>query len=512
MSASKPFNDVYTAKCTAQQTCPLSSVRAHLGHGTLAFHADRLSSLDWEPVFQALKSDRTLCRIALSSTHFKDQQAARRKRRAQSSRNPFGHNIGVPAKAPAIHSTDQTYALCRALRNCLTNTTALTSLELYGIPLRPRDLELITAGLAHNDTVVQINLRGCRIGDEGVKTLARGLELAERLVAVDLGGCSLTALGAETVAAVIKFHMNKRQTESWPHSLRRGQPDFAAMNGLRCVTLSNNPRIGNEGCERLVDVLLDDKWLLELNLQNCGLTIAGAHMLAEMLQVNDTLVNLNLARNDIETSALAGLRAQLDVNGAAAGHRLRWKELDPQPGLDDIASFATAMKQTRRKKRSRGAPKTRKEGPSTASAALAAAMVPAPAPMRSLEEDARAVLGSSSSTFASSRPAGAPSLSVSSAPDMTLSDRGVSSLPIREEDSAILRRMAALEAENARLRQQLDLFLSHTHAGQLLPRAPPQVEMDDLLSTDDQTLEQIEESFHKLHLFLDQLQDDSLDA
>ena len=43
-------------------------------------------------------------------------------------------------KMPSIRSKEITYRLCKALKECLSVTPALTCLELQGLPLRERDL------------------------------------------------------------------------------------------------------------------------------------------------------------------------------------------------------------------------------------------------------------------------------------------------------------------------------------------------------------------------------------
>lgn len=45
---------------------------------------------------------------------------------------------------PAIHTKDVTYKLCKALRECLSNSGNLRTLQLNGLPLRERDLTTLT--------------------------------------------------------------------------------------------------------------------------------------------------------------------------------------------------------------------------------------------------------------------------------------------------------------------------------------------------------------------------------
>ena len=54
-------------------------------------------------------------------------------------------------KTPSVRSKEITYRMCKALKECLGVTPALTCLELQGLPLRERDLNTlmkVTSGKA----------------------------------------------------------------------------------------------------------------------------------------------------------------------------------------------------------------------------------------------------------------------------------------------------------------------------------------------------------------------------
>ena len=52
----------------------------------------------------------------------------------------FAEKKAGKRKMPAIRSREITYRLCKALKECLCITQALTCIELQGLPLRDRDL------------------------------------------------------------------------------------------------------------------------------------------------------------------------------------------------------------------------------------------------------------------------------------------------------------------------------------------------------------------------------------
>jgi len=53
-------------------------------------------------------------------------------------------------KVPAIHSKDLTYQLCKAVKDCLSVSDRLREIELEGLPLRPRDIMLLSKVWADN--------------------------------------------------------------------------------------------------------------------------------------------------------------------------------------------------------------------------------------------------------------------------------------------------------------------------------------------------------------------------
>lgn len=103
-------------------------------------------------------------------------------------------------KIPAIRSKDMTFKLCKALRDCLNLNSNLKTLQLNGLPLRERDLIVLTKvksdiryylyhqqscsncyylerlphsilfqGLAKSVTLENLSLANCPFSDEGLE-------------------------------------------------------------------------------------------------------------------------------------------------------------------------------------------------------------------------------------------------------------------------------------------------------------------------------------------------------
>ena len=57
---SHDFESYYTQLCALQDTCPLTSVKAHLSEGALDLNADRIRLPDWTPILNTLKINKSL--------------------------------------------------------------------------------------------------------------------------------------------------------------------------------------------------------------------------------------------------------------------------------------------------------------------------------------------------------------------------------------------------------------------------------------------------------------------
>ncbi|KAA0198537.1 Centrosomal protein of [Fasciolopsis buskii] len=55
------------------------------------------------------------------------------------------------------------------------------------------------------------------------------------------------------------------------------------FGGLRRITLSDNPQIGDAGSINIAEALVDDLWIKAIDLQACGLTDASARVWLSVL-------------------------------------------------------------------------------------------------------------------------------------------------------------------------------------------------------------------------------------
>ncbi|KAK1892192.1 Centrosomal protein of 78 kDa [Dissostichus eleginoides] len=202
-------------------------------------------------------------------------------------------------RIPAFRSKDMTFKLCKALRECLTVSPNLKTLQLNGLPLRERDLITLTKGFAKSVSLENLSLANCPISDEGLEVICQSVKYSTSIRTVDFTGCNLTWRGAEHMANIIKHQGMQRHGTAWAESLRYRHPQFEGMGGLRRVTLNCNTLIGDRGAAALAHELAEDLWVKAVDLQRCGLSNEGARRLLEALKTNSALCVLDIRSNPL---------------------------------------------------------------------------------------------------------------------------------------------------------------------------------------------------------------------
>ncbi|XP_054466755.1 centrosomal protein of 78 kDa [Anoplopoma fimbria] len=285
------FMAYYDFACARQESVPLQAVKMNLDKGMLDFNGDRVKLTDWPPILSSICINKHLQHIAISSTHQASLASGDADRRYYKS--------SFRKRIPAIRSKDMTFKLCKALRECLTVSSNLKTLQLNGLPLRERDLITLTKGFSKSVSLENLSLANCPISDEGLEVICQSVKYSASIRTVDFTGCNLTWRGAEHMANIIKHQGMQRHGTAWAESLRYRKPQFEGMGGLRRVTLNCNTLIGDRGAAALAHELAEDLWVKAVDLQRCGLSNEGARRLLEALKTNTALCVLDIRSNPL---------------------------------------------------------------------------------------------------------------------------------------------------------------------------------------------------------------------
>ncbi|XP_048947765.1 centrosomal protein of 78 kDa isoform X5 [Canis lupus baileyi] len=206
------FFSHYEYLCALQDSVPPPAVRACLREGVLDFNADRLRGVDWAPLLSALRINKDLPLVSIKSC-FQPWLGETGSDRSKVCRS----------RVPAIRNKDVTFQLCKALKCCLSASSALKNLELNGLVLRERDLTVLTKGLNKSTSLVHLSLANCPIGDGGLETL-------------DLQQCGLTNEGAKALLRTLETNrtlviLDIRKNPLVDHSVMKAVIKKVLQNG-----------------------------------------------------------------------------------------------------------------------------------------------------------------------------------------------------------------------------------------------------------------------------------------
>jgi hypothetical protein len=179
----------------------------------------------------------------------------------------------------------------------LLTYSVIETLILEGLPIRDSYTLMLVKGLARNSSIKHLSLSRCNLGDTAVGEICQTINQMMNYNILDLSECDISCNGIESVANLIKMQKIKRYSEAWAESLRYRDVDADSFTGLRQINLRRNPDIGDNGIAILCDVLCDDVWIKDVDVQNCGLSDEGAEKIIACLNMNKTILSFNIADN-----------------------------------------------------------------------------------------------------------------------------------------------------------------------------------------------------------------------
>uniref|UniRef100_A0A3B1K0P7 Centrosomal protein 78 n=1 Tax=Astyanax mexicanus TaxID=7994 RepID=A0A3B1K0P7_ASTMX len=287
------FAACYDSACAAQGSAPVPAVKSSLSQGVLDFNGDVISLSDWTPILSSLVINKHLHTVTIRSSYLSTLGSQASSSKATSRK-----------KTPEIHSKSMTLQLCKAVQRCLCASPSLKTLQLHGLPLREKDLNILTKGLSKSASLEHLSLARCPIADDGLEVICQSVKYSSTIRTVDFTSCNITWQGAAHMANIIKHQAVRRHGTAWAESLRYRKAEFEAMSGLRRITLNDNILIGDRGVAAIAEELAEDLWVKAVDLQRCGISNEGAKVLEKMLQSNSTLCVLDIRRNPLVDKGL----------------------------------------------------------------------------------------------------------------------------------------------------------------------------------------------------------------
>ena len=146
---------------------------------------------------------------------------------------------------------------------------------------------MLASGIQHNETLTNLHLANCNIGEEGTIAISRILTNKRNLLVLDLTNNRTMVAGCIAICKAIQQHST-----------------------LRELYLSNN-YIGPDGARHVAKVLENTKYITEIWLSGNGIFPEGALALGRALREKRYLEVLALRKNDIGIDGLSELESVL---------------------------------------------------------------------------------------------------------------------------------------------------------------------------------------------------------
>nr|XP_018896541.1 PREDICTED: centrosomal protein of 78 kDa-like [Bemisia tabaci] len=316
------FYKYYLDLCQFHCLNPSPAIKQAIKCNELNLCGDRVRSEDWQLITKALSKDLSLESIYIWSRYCRVNPAFLKegfKRKALVMRNI------PPFLQPKIISS-----LISSLARCFQISKALTCLKLHFLPLLSHDTKLLAETIGSCSSLQHLSLSHSCLGDDACITLCKSLKDCSKLNTLNLAGCLITPVGANAVANLIKEHSSISSREVWsPTSHPANTEGTVNSDGLKRITLNQNPMIGDLGIDHLAMHLLDDVCLKAIDLQDCGISNIGGEIIKCVLQVNRALQIVDLRFNDLDCIIFDEILSMLVLNNRISPVQWQWTKIDP---------------------------------------------------------------------------------------------------------------------------------------------------------------------------------------
>ena len=273
----KTIQEKYKDACVSVGQAPKSYIVSDLSNYILHIRLEKVLSDEWKPILMCVEKNSNLVEIKteLSPTSW-----------GVNAQNRFRKNFPPSIKLQ----------LFKSLVSCMTCSSALLKLSIINVPLKKVHLELLSTGIARNNSLKTLSLKGSLNGHKSLSILLPCIKRSINLNWIDFSSCKLNPESCELICSLLRSQILERHTETWRQTLRYNNPDVNAVSGIKRISLNGN-NISDEGAEAISVALQDDFWLKALDLQQCGITNEGAKALLLMLEDSPSICVLDLRLN-----------------------------------------------------------------------------------------------------------------------------------------------------------------------------------------------------------------------
>jgi Ran GTPase-activating protein (RanGAP) involved in mRNA processing and transport len=302
----------------------LALARSLVGNGTLltlrmlcvGVRANGLHALA-----HAMESNTTLTTLVLrhedcERTSFEDEYGLDSDEESVRERHV---NVLEPSLLQRVHTALARNRLLPILPQLRCSDATLDTLQFGVPPLGDAGCIALGAALAGNTSLTRLTMRHSGIGYEGAAALARALPDSRllRLTLSDnvLGDEGVAALAAGLARCSELLEVNLTDARITVAGARSVASLLAASSTLRGLSVFGNSAIGDAGASALAAAMATSTSLRGLCVSGCGITFTGASSLAVAVAHSNSLTNLRISDNPIRGEGALALAAPLATHG-----------------------------------------------------------------------------------------------------------------------------------------------------------------------------------------------------
>jgi len=201
------------------------------------------------------------------------------------------------------------------IANAMRANKSVTSLDLT----RNKEhlaFDTLAKILEENDTLTELILRECDIGSKGAMQISEALKSNSSLRRLDLSSNKIEAEGLQVLASALKT------AKSLNHLMIGGNGDNILTDLLDAVkshdTLTrldlSTTYFSNQECQSLFTALTANKKIKTLELNQCIVSHEGWTLIAKLLEMNDTLTDLDLTTSNLKATDCEKISTALAIN------------------------------------------------------------------------------------------------------------------------------------------------------------------------------------------------------
>ena len=200
--------------------------------------------------------------------------------------------------------------------------SGVKQLWLYNTGIGELDCEALCELLKSSHSLQHLDIDQNNLSSESVASIITGLSHNNSLTILNISNSPFCMTNVNILASVLKDHSKYTLTELYLHDCQISSNSAVELAAALCknttlehLNLTNNP-IGEhvKGVTAVAKMLVENKTLTWLDLQDCHISSEGAVELAAALCKNSTLNRLNLNRNTIGVKGASSMSDMLQHN------------------------------------------------------------------------------------------------------------------------------------------------------------------------------------------------------